>query len=168
VRARTPAAGRGGGDEGEATTAVEGSAMRGRRPAGPEYVEQLQGSQVARQRLRVILETLAGQCRVTEACQQLGISEPRFHQLRAEVLQAALDSLEPRPAGRRPAATEPPTAQQAEALQARLVALEAELQAARLREEIALILPNVVHANESKKVSSRRRRKPRRSPPATA
>jgi hypothetical protein len=142
--------------------------MRGRRPAGPEYVEQLAGSQVARQRLRVILETLAGHCRVTEACQQLGISEPRFHQLRAEVLQAALDRLEPRPAGRRPAATEVPSPEQVEALQARVEALEAELEAARLREEIALILPQVVHPNESKKVSRRRSKKPRRQPPTSA
>jgi hypothetical protein len=31
--------------------------MRGRIPAGPEYVEHLQGSDKAKARLRVILET---------------------------------------------------------------------------------------------------------------
>ena len=35
--------------------------MRGRRPAGPEIVERLPGSEQARLRLRVVLETLAGE-----------------------------------------------------------------------------------------------------------
>ena len=141
--------------------------MRGRYPSGPEYVDHLDGSAVARERLKVILQTLAGQCRVTQACQRLGISEPRFHQLRAEVLQAALDRLEPRAAGRPPAAAEAPTAAEAEALQARVAALEAEAQAARLREELALVLPRVVHDEPPpKKAPSRRHRKRRRQPPA--
>jgi hypothetical protein len=143
--------------------------MRGRHPSGPEYVDHLEGSAAARQRLRVILQTLAGQCRVTEACQRLGLSAPRFHQLRAEVLQAALDRLEPRAAGRPRAAAEAPTAEQAEVLQARLAALEVELQAARLREELALVLPRVVHEEPAppKKAPRRRRCQPRRRPPST-
>jgi hypothetical protein len=81
--------------------------MRGRRPAGPECVEHLAGSQQAKERLQVVLETLAGTCRVQEVCQRLGLSEPRFHQLRQQVLEAALERLEPRPAGRKPAPDEP-------------------------------------------------------------
>ena len=63
--------------------------MRGRRPAGPEYVEQLHGSDQARQRLRVVLETLAGRLRVQDACARLGIGEVRFHELRKTVLDGS-------------------------------------------------------------------------------
>src|SRR5262245_50488071 len=140
--------------------------MRGRHPSGPESVDHLEGSAAARHRLRVILQTLAGRCRVTEACQRLGLSAPRFHQLRAEVLQAALDRLEPRPAGRPRAAAAAATADPAEALRARVAALEAEVQAARLREELALVLPRVVHAEPPpKKARGRRGPQRRRSPP---
>jgi hypothetical protein len=142
--------------------------MRGRHPSGPEYVDHLDGSAAAKQRLKVVLETLAGRCRVVEACARLGLSEPRFHQLRLELLQAALARLEPRPAGRppRPAADAGPSA----VWQARLAELEVELQASRAREAIALILPQVVQAQDGppKKASGRRARKRRRPPPTTS
>jgi Helix-turn-helix domain len=129
--------------------------MRGRKPCGPAAVERLPGSALAHERLRVVLETLAGTCRVAEACARLGIGEQRFDQLRTRVLQAGLDSLEPRRAGRQPRAV--PAADVA-ALQARVAELEIELRAARVREEIALVLPAVgVSATEPAKKSPRRR-----------
>jgi hypothetical protein len=70
----------------------------------------------------------------------LGISEPRFQQLRQQLLNAALDSLEARPAGR---PRRPPADAHVQALEARVADLEIELRAARTREEIALILPQV-------------------------
>src|SRR5262245_41423026 len=76
--------------------------MRGRRPAGPAYVDQLDGSAIAKERLKVVLETIAGTCRVQEACRRLGICEQRFHQLRQEALEAALAGIEPGTPGRRP------------------------------------------------------------------
>ena len=114
--------------------------MRGRLPSGPECVERLTGSDQAKERLQVILETLAGNCRVQEACRRLGVSEPRFHQLRAQVLEAALERLEPRPAGR-PA--QPPSDDEGRlaVLADRLAAKEVELRAAEARVEIALALP---------------------------
>jgi len=112
--------------------------MRGRKPAGPEYVDRLTGSTAAKERLHVVLETLAGRCRVQDACARLQISEPRFHQLRTQILQAGLDSLAARPAGRprRPAPDE-----RLQRLEATVADLEIELQASRAREEIALVLP---------------------------
>ena len=80
---------------------MEETIMRGRYPSGPEYVDvqHLHGSAQAKERLRVILETMMGQWRVGEACERLGICEQRFRQLRAELLQAALERLEGRPTG---------------------------------------------------------------------
>jgi hypothetical protein len=117
--------------------------MRGRRPAGPEYVEGLAGSTTAKHRLKVVLQTLAGTLRVQDACRQLGISEPRFHQLRTRILEAGLASLEPRPAGR-PVTEVTPTQEQVRDLQAKVDALEIGLKTAQALEEIALVLPRVV------------------------
>lgn len=120
--------------------------MRGRLPAGPEYVEKLHGPADVKRRLEIILRTLAGTCRVQEACEELGVSEQRFHQLRQEALQAALDGLLPRPAGR-PAA--PPVDPRVAQLQEQNEALRLELLAAQTREEIALVLPRLAQAPEA-------------------
>ena len=114
--------------------------MRGRIPAGPEYVEHLEGSDKAKERLRVILETMLGKWRVQEACGRLGICEQRFRQLREELLQAALVSLEERPSGRPRRPQEP---EETVALRQHVAELQRELQVAQVREEIALVLPNL-------------------------
>jgi hypothetical protein len=135
--------------------------MRGRRPAGPEYVDHLGGSDTAKERLKVILQTLAGSCRVQEACVRLGISEPRFHQLRSQMLAAALDGLEPQTPGRKPR-TLTPAEEQVRVLQQQLTQQELDLRLARAREEVALILPRVVGksddaaANEKKTPAGQR------------
>ena len=114
--------------------------MRGRYPAGPESVEQLQGSDKAKERVRVILETIQGTLRVQEACGRLGISEQRHRQLRAQMLQAAVAGVEDQPSGR-PARA--PESAEVVALRQQVVQLQRELQAARVYEEIALALPQV-------------------------
>ena len=138
--------------------------MRGRRPSGPEYVDHLAGSDQAKERLKVVLETLAGKCRVQEACQRLGISEPRFHQLRQQMLEAALAGLEPQPAGRKPAP--PPSPEQLELakLAKELEAKAAELQATQVRAEVAVTLPRVADAptDLEKKTTPAQRAKLRR------
>jgi hypothetical protein len=107
--------------------------MRGRKPPGPEYVQRLHGSAASKHRAEIILQTLSGELRFQEASALLGITPQRLHMLRQEGLQALVDHLEPRPLGRpRKAAVAAPAA-------AALV--ERELEAARLREEIALLLP---------------------------
>jgi hypothetical protein len=122
--------------------------MRGRLPSGPEYVDGLDGSAEAKRRAKVILKTLLGRLRVREACQQLGVSEQRFQQLREEMLQAAVDRLETKPAGR-PRATDAPA--DAEALKEKIAELEMELEAAGLREEIAVAFPHLVQNEEEQK-----------------
>ena len=136
--------------------------MRGRKPSGPAFVEKLRGSAFAKLRLQVTLETLAGTCRVLEACERLGISEQRFDQIRVELLQAALDSLEPRPAGRPPMVrTEAEV--EVERLRERIAQLEGQLAAASIRLELAATLPQAGASAEKKMATGRRRGRPPRA-----
>jgi hypothetical protein len=131
--------------------------MRGRKPSGPEYVKKLHGSIEAKERLAVILETLFGRCRVLEACAQLGIAETRFHQIRIEALQAALENLELRPAGRPPQIS-PESAARIRELEEQVQALQIELRAAEARAEIALALPRRSNAPPEPEKKTRRSR----------
>jgi transposase-like protein len=117
--------------------------MRGRFPSGPNYVEHLPGSPLAKERARAVLETLTGQRRVQEVCAALGISEPRFQQLRLQMLQAAVASLEPGQVGR-PRQSLTPEQARIEQLQQQLAQLEVELRAEKARAELAVVLPRVV------------------------
>src|SRR5262249_8666073 len=114
--------------------------MRGRTPSGPEYVDTVPGSDAAKERGRIVLETMMGICRVQEACARLGISEPRFHQLRTQYLAAYVASAEPQKPGRKPR-TRSPLEEQIRRLQQELAELKEELRNARIREEVALTLP---------------------------
>jgi len=116
--------------------------MRGRYPSGPEFVAKLDGSSQAKERLQVLLETMAGTCRTGEACERLGISEQRFDQIRIEALQAAVHGLEPGVAGR-PAHAPHPAEVEVERLKKQLAELKAERDAALLRAELAVTLPRV-------------------------
>ena len=119
--------------------------MAGRHPAGPEYVEQLEGSELAKRRLRIVLETLAGRCGIGQAAELLGVSEQRVHQLREEALQAALVELEPKTPGRRPrAAADEAAAAAAE----QMLELEKELRASKIRQAIAPVFPGVVRPED--------------------
>jgi hypothetical protein len=133
--------------------------MRGRRPSGPEYVTRLDGSDLAKQRAQGVLETLAGVCRVGEACDRLGVSEPRFEQLRVAMLQAGVDRLEPRPVGR-PGKDESPEAAELRRARARIAELEAALQVAEARVAVARILPRAEVA-AGKKPPPRRPTRPK-------
>jgi Helix-turn-helix domain len=132
--------------------------MRGRRPSGPEYVDTLGGSDTAKQRLKVILETLAGTCRVQEACARLGISEPRFHQLRTQMLEAARAGLEPQTPGRKPHLLTP-AEEQVRLLQEQVKQRDFELRVSRAREEVALTLPRLVAEPEADKPSLKKKRR---------
>ncbi|HKB36161.1 MAG TPA: helix-turn-helix domain-containing protein [Gemmataceae bacterium] len=136
--------------------------MRGRHPSGPEYVEQLAGSATARQRLKVVLQTLAGTCRVGEACEQLGVGEDRFAQLRSKALTAALEALEPRTAGR-PHRQPDPGEDERRQLRERIAELEAQLQVALIRAELAVTLPEVGAAAAKKAQPLPRRERSKRS-----
>jgi hypothetical protein len=114
------------------------SIMRGRKPMGPEVVDRLDGSEQARLRVKVILQTMTGELRVQEACTRLGLSEQRFDEVRLEAIAAAIAALETKPAGR-------PARAAADAVHAeltqRIADLQGQLQAALLRAELAAIAP---------------------------
>ena len=112
---------------------------------GSDLVNKLSGTEEAKARLKVILDTVAGQRTIEEACAELDISRSRFFELRDRVLQAAVTDLEPKPPGR------PAKAVDVEAVQRRLKELEAEqehllleLEIAHVREEIRLVFPQYV------------------------
>ena len=118
------------------------SVMRGRHAAGPEYAERLGGSELACQRMRVVLETIAGTKRVTAACTELDICQQRFEAIRQEAIQAGVAALELRPAGR-PRKSNPAAADETARLRAQVAELEAQLQAAVIRAELATTLPRL-------------------------
>ena len=117
--------------------------MRGRRPAGPSYVENLDGDAETKQRLKVILQTMAGELGVLDACKILKVCTQRFHQLREEAMRGALGALAPRPRGRPPQMTTLEQ-EQLDEVENKLAQAEVELRAARAREELALVLPRVL------------------------
>jgi hypothetical protein len=121
------------------------AARTGRKPAGPQIVERLEGSQSAKQRLEVILETVSGRLTIPEACRRLGICESRFHVLREETLQATLENLEPRRLGRPPKLSTPEQSQ-IDSLQQELDRARAELELTKVQLSLARIHPGLVPA----------------------
>ena len=139
---------------------------RGRKPKGPELVTNLEGSDAARERLKRIVDSLAGRATVAEVCAELGIGESRFHQLRSDALQAAVDRLEPRPAGR-PTQPVSPTDGRVAELERQLRELRWELQACQIRLELAQALPGLVRRDAVVKKTTRPS-SPRPTPPSAA
>jgi hypothetical protein len=111
----------------------------GRKPDGPALVRHLEGSEQAKERLEVILETIVGRLTIGQACQRLGISPAMLFRLRTEVLEAGLSRLEPRPLGR-PPHVRTPEEQRSVELARRVEELESDLKIAAVREEIAQVL----------------------------
>lgn len=118
-------------------------ARRGRKPLATRHVDGLCGSERAKLRLQTILKTLQGQMTVPEACQVLGICESRFHALRNEWLQEAVELLEPRPLGRPPQVVSPEQEEVAQ-LQAENRDLKQQRHVAEVREELARVMPHVL------------------------
>jgi hypothetical protein len=123
---------------------------RGRRPAGAGIVEGLDGAVEAKKRLRLILETLAGQRTMRAAGRLLGISERRFYVLRKAFLLSALETLKPRPIGR-PGQPSAVGDERLTELEAELQRLRVDLRAAQVREEIALAMPHLLRRTRAKK-----------------
>jgi transposase-like protein len=135
---------------------------RGRPAVGPNLVEGLEGTEGAKKRLRVVLETMAGEKSVEEACRELGIGKSAFHQIRARIMQGALEDLEPKAPGRKPS--------EASDAEERIAQLEKELEETKLklkiahvREELLLGMPEVMDPVLLKKKRMEARKKRNRA-----
>jgi len=136
----------------------------GRPPAGPQHARKLDGSSTAKERLEVILETLAGKTKIDAACERLSISPARFFLIRDQALGAALGRLEPQRSGRKPKLVTPEQAR-IEALERELERLKQELALAETRVKTSLLLTRVgesTRASGPKKKLQRTRSKRRR------
>jgi hypothetical protein len=127
----------------------------GRPPLGPSIVDHLDGPDDVKKRVKVILEVLGGKRTVDEACAELGIAPARYYTLQTDLLTASIEALLPRPPGR-PRQESSPEDEQLAFLMERVVELESELRAARVKEEIALTMPEVLARGRKKKRGPKR------------
>jgi hypothetical protein len=132
--------------------------MRGRYPAGWEYLDQFKASDEAKERFRVTLEILTGACRVREACARLGLGTSRLEQVRHDAVSGALAALERQRPGRKPQVVSE-LQREVEQLRQRVAQLEAALEAAAVRAEVAAALPRAGTAAEKKMTPPPRRRR---------
>lgn len=130
--------------------------MAGRKPLGPALVEHLEGSANAKERLELILATIAGQISVVAASARLGISEAMFYRLRERVLQVCVADLEPKPLGR-PSVRLTEDQQRRQELETQVTAMERELAAQSVRVELLQALPHVVQPTPTGKKTTRQR-----------
>ena len=136
-------------------------AKRGRPVLGADLVEALGSSSAAKERLAVIIRTLAGEATVEEACAELLIGRSAFHKLRRRFMVEAAALLEPRPSGRRKR-TVSQEQRELERLKEENSRLRLELAAQQIREEIAVLMPHLLRERPGKKTPPRR---PFRNPP---
>lgn len=134
---------------------------RGRKSKGSSIVGGLTGSDLAKDRLRTIMQTLSGELTVSAAQKKLGIGHTAFHKLREKAFQIALEGLEPGHAGRprRPAETQ--EEKRIQELESELLELRLDLEASRIREEIAIAMPHLLERNIKKKKAQKQKRKKR-------
>jgi hypothetical protein len=112
----------------------------------------LDGPEEAKRRLKFILETVAGTRTISEACAELDISEAAFHELRKQALTAAVEGLAPRPVGR-PRKDSDPEQRRIRELEEHVFVLKKDLQAARIREEIAIAMPHLLERRKNEKAA---------------
>jgi transposase len=98
----------------------------------------LQGDPESKYRLKVVLATLTGEMLVDEAYEELGVGPTQFANLRKQMLQGALDGLQPRPVGR-PRRVSPRTDEEVQAMEDHIAELEHELTLLRSRLELAIL-----------------------------
>lgn len=132
---------------------------RGRPPLGPKLVDGLDAPEVAKERARIILATIAGDMGVAEACAKLQVEDARFHAMRKEALAGMLDALAPRPRGR-PSHAGDPKDQAIAALERSNLELKADLKAEELRTEIALTMPHLLTRKAARAVAKKKSRHP--------
>lgn len=130
--------------------------MRGRYPAGWEYLDRFDASADAKERFRVAIEILTGACRVQDACARLGLGTTRLEHVREAIVAAALAGAERQRPGRPPRVVAELEHEVAR-LQQQVAQLEAAVAVANVRAELATTLPRVGASAEKKTPRPRRR-----------
>lgn len=123
----------------------------GRKTSAKRLVDSLEGEASTKAQLQAVLDVLAEKKSVADVCTELGIGEATFHRLKERALGAALEALVPGRPGRPPKAPEIPT--EVGELKRALRETRIELEASRIREEIALVMPHLLKRREVKKKS---------------
>jgi len=131
--------------------------MRGRYPAGWEYMDQFDASAEAKERFQVAVEILTGASRVQQACARLGIGTTRLEQVRHDAVSGALAALERQRPGRKPRRVSELEEEVAH-LRRQVVQLQTALEVATIRAEVAATLPRVGSSAEKKTTRPCRRR----------
>jgi len=114
-----------------------------RTTTGADFAEKQDGSDLAKGRLKAILQTLTGERSVAEACAALEVNEAMFHKMRSRWLQEATELLEPRRPGPKPQ-EEDPTERELRLLREQNEQLGIELECSRIQTEIALTMPHLL------------------------
>ncbi len=121
-----------------------------RTTAGPALVDALPGSDEARRKAHVLLQTIDGSITIHQAADTLGCDRSFVHVLRRQALEGLVAALEPRTPGPKPKTAQDRLTEQAEALrQAEQRARDAEtaMQLERVRVELALGLGSRLKKN---------------------
>ena len=96
----------------------------------------LDGSEVARERVALVLKTFSREQLFQAAAATLGVTPQRFHEIRTQMLAGAIAAMEPKPVGR-PAAPPPdPNLARIAELEQRVRDLTVEREIGYLREEL--------------------------------
>ena len=139
-----------------------GKLRRGRKPSGVKLVDKFDGSELAKERLKVILQTLSGEKSVVDACEILEVNEAAFYKLRERFLSESVELLEPRKVGRKQQMPDEQS-QHIKALEEEVRDLKFEVEATRVRAEIAMTMPELlVPDEEDEKVKKKERSGPRK------
>lgn len=110
--------------------------VMGRPQKGVSHIDSCEGSDLGKQRAKVVLQTIQGELSTKDACARLGVQWAWFRELRERALQGCVEAMEPQRPGRRPKQLSE-AEQEAEALRAKIEDLEQRLKVAETRAEIA-------------------------------
>jgi hypothetical protein len=124
-----------------------------RKTSPKQLIENLAGEPSMKSQLETILDVLAGRKTVADACAALGVSEATFHRMKEKALSGALEALIPKASGRPPKPDDLPD--DVNELKRQLLMARIELEASRVREEIALVAPHLLKRPDEKKSPKR-------------
>jgi hypothetical protein len=119
--------------------------MSGGRPNfGVDHVDRIDAPEEEKRRVKLVLQTMTEELSVEEACRELSIGTSRFHELRREILEGAIEGARPGRPGR-PRKKESREERKIRRLEGRVKELQEELELSLLRTELAVALPHVFH-----------------------